>query len=131
MTRVTINLGAFLFVVWSCCSAFGQTFARSPAASEEATQLQALSKKIDEQNAKIDTLSQQILKLEQQISSLRPGVMVGEATPAAAPRAGRYWARGLHRARTDRGPADRQPGRRLLVGLRPVRVLGRCSAVRA
>ena len=87
MTRVAINLGAFLFVVWSCSSAFGQAFARSPAASAEATQLQALSKKIDEQNAKIDTLSQQILKLEQQISSLRPGVMVGEATPAAAPSA--------------------------------------------
>ena len=87
MTRVAINLGVFLFVVWSCSSAFGQTFARSPAASAEAAQLQALSKKIDEQNAKIDTLSQQILKLEQQISNLRPGVMVGEATPAAAPSA--------------------------------------------
>ena len=46
--------------------------------------LEALSKKIDEQNAKIDTLSQQILKLEQQVSHMRPGVMIGE-TPAPAP----------------------------------------------
>jgi LysM repeat protein len=41
-------------------------------------------KKFDEQNAKIDMLSQQILKLEQQLSSSRPGVMIGEATPAPA-----------------------------------------------
>jgi LysM repeat protein len=47
-----------------------------------------LAKKIDEQNAKIDTLSQQILKLEQQIANMRPGVMIGEPTPppsSAAP----------------------------------------------
>ena len=48
-------------------------------------QLEALTKKIDEQNTKIDALSQQILKLEQQISSMRPGVMIGETTPAPAP----------------------------------------------
>ena len=46
-----------------------------------------LTKKIEEQNAKIDVLSQQILKLEQQITHMRPGVMIGEpestsATPA-------------------------------------------------
>ena len=50
--------------------------------------LEALSKKIDEQNAKIDTLSQQILKLEQQISkntqNTRPGVIIGE-TPSPSP----------------------------------------------
>ncbi|PYJ26869.1 MAG: hypothetical protein DME90_11115, partial [Verrucomicrobia bacterium] len=34
------------------------------------------------QNAKIDALSQEILKLEQQISHIRPGVMIGEGTPA-------------------------------------------------
>lgn len=49
-----------------------------------AAQLLALTKKIEEQNAKIDTLSQQILKLEQQMASARPGVMIGEATPASA-----------------------------------------------
>jgi LysM repeat protein len=50
----------------------------------ESTQLEALAKKIDEQNAKIDALSQEILKLEQQLSHSRPGVMIGEATPAPA-----------------------------------------------
>jgi len=59
-----------------------QTFARS-SDSGTATQLQALSKKIDEQNTKIDLLSQQILKLEQQLTNARPGVMIGEATPSA------------------------------------------------
>jgi LysM repeat protein len=82
MTRVTINLSAFFVAM-----AFGpwlsaQTITPSPGPSGDADELQALVKKIDEQNAKIDTLSQQILKLEQQIANMRPGVMVGEATPA-------------------------------------------------
>src|SRR5438876_11155891 len=50
--------------------------------SAQSAQLEALAKKIDEQNAKIDALSQEILKLEQQLSHARPGVMIGEATPA-------------------------------------------------
>lgn len=62
--------------------------AESPAPHEgksaESTQLEALAKKIDEQNAKIDALSQEILKLEQQLSHSRPGVMIGEASPAPA-----------------------------------------------
>jgi LysM repeat protein len=49
--------------------------------SPEAVQLEALTKKIDEQNTKIDALSQQILKLEQQVSLIRPGIMIGESTP--------------------------------------------------
>ena len=61
--------------------------AESPAPHEkksaESGQLEALAKKIDEQNAKIDALSQEVLKLEQQLSHARPGVMVGEAAPAA------------------------------------------------
>ncbi|MFL6589531.1 MAG: LysM peptidoglycan-binding domain-containing protein [Chthoniobacterales bacterium] len=48
--------------------------------------LEALTKKIDEQNAKIDTLSQQILKLEQQMAKSRPGVIIGE-TPSPTPAA--------------------------------------------
>jgi LysM repeat protein len=60
-----------------------QTFARS-SDSGAATQLQALSKKIDEQNTKIDLLSQQILKLQQQLANARPGTMIGEATPSAS-----------------------------------------------
>ncbi len=46
------------------------------------SQIEALSKKVDEVNAKLDALSQQLLKLEQQMP--KPGVMVGEATPALA-----------------------------------------------
>jgi LysM repeat protein len=52
--------------------------------SAESAQLEALAKKIDEQNVKIDALSQEILKLEQQLSHARPGVMIGEASPAPA-----------------------------------------------
>ena len=73
----SLALCAFFFVP------VGQ--AQTPAGSgSEAAQLEALTKKIEEQNGKIDTLSQQILKLEQQISTLRPGVMIGESTPAPA-----------------------------------------------
>ena len=43
-----------------------------------------MTKKIDEQNTKIDALSQQILKMEQQISTIRPGTMIGESTPVPA-----------------------------------------------
>lgn len=61
--------------------------AESPAPHEgksaESAQLEALAKKIDEQNAKIDALSQEILKLQQQLSHSRPGVMIGEAAPPA------------------------------------------------
>ena len=89
MRRLAIHLGILVFLIWLCPSAFAQTFARSPAAPAETTDLQVLARKIDEQNTKIDTLSQQILKLEQQISNLRPGVIIGEATPTpAAPASG-------------------------------------------
>lgn len=64
-------------------TASAETPAPDPAKSAEPAQLQALAKKIDEQNAKIDALSQEILKLEQQISHIRPGVMIGEGAPAA------------------------------------------------
>ena len=63
-------------------------FAESPAPHQEKSgdyaQFEVLAKKIDEQNAKIDALSQEILKLEQQLSHSRPGVMIGEASPAPA-----------------------------------------------
>ena len=70
-------MGAFLGGSVACA----QTFADNPKSEK---MLEALSKKIDEQNAKIDTLSQQILKLEQQIAKMRPGVIIGE-TPAPSP----------------------------------------------
>ena len=62
--------------------------AQSPAPPQgklaDSAQLEALAKKIDEQNTKIDALSQEILKLEQQLSHARPGVMIGEGAPAPA-----------------------------------------------
>jgi LysM repeat protein len=65
-------------------SAFSETPAQESAKPAEITQVEALAKKIDEQNAKIDALSQEILKLEQQLSHIRPGVMIGENTPSTA-----------------------------------------------
>src|SRR5207248_3394563 len=44
-----------------------------------------ISKKIDEQNHKIDLLSQEILKLEQQFANIRPGVLIGEGAPNYSP----------------------------------------------
>jgi LysM repeat protein len=93
MKLFTFNLAALFF---AASLASGQTFTRSPAVSaapaNNNAQLEALAKKIDEQNTKIDLLSQQILKLEQQLSNstsssgsnLRPGVMIGESAPATA-----------------------------------------------
>ena len=55
------------------------------AESDKAeAQLEVLTKKIDEQNTKIDALSQQLLKLERQLANIRPGVMIGETSPAPA-----------------------------------------------
>jgi LysM repeat protein len=69
------------FVLWI---ASAESPAPHEAKSSDSAKLEALVKKIDEQNAKIDALSQEILKLEQQLSHARPGVMVGEAAPAPA-----------------------------------------------
>src|SRR6059058_4823288 len=76
-------------LVSAFCTASAQTPAPEPPKSADAAQLEALAKKIDEQNAKIDALSQEILKLEQVVSHIRPGVMIGEkentsSSPAAA-----------------------------------------------
>ena len=65
-------------------AAFAESPAPHEAKSGDSAQFEILAKKIDEQNAKIDALSQEILKLEQQLSHIRPGVMVGEAAPATA-----------------------------------------------
>ena len=66
--------------------ALSAVLAQTPEATKaaEAAQIEALAKKIDEQNTKIDALSQEILKMEQQLSHVRPGVMVGENTPSPA-----------------------------------------------
>ena len=66
------------------CVASAQTPASKSRKSDDNAPLEALAKKIDEQNAKIDALSQEILKLEQQIAHIRPGIMIGESTPSAA-----------------------------------------------
>src|ERR1044072_8800704 len=71
------------FVSASLCTASAQTDAPKSRKSDNATQLEALAKKIDEQNAKIDALSQEILKLEQQIAHIRPGVLMGDSPPSA------------------------------------------------
>ena len=81
MKSLVFRLSVVLFATALCASASGQDLTGNDKAN---AQLEALTKKIDEQNTKIDALSQQILKLEQQLSTIRPGVMIGEATPAAA-----------------------------------------------
>ena len=70
-------------LVSAFCTASAQTPAPKADKSDDATQLEALAKKIDEQNAKIDALSQEILKLEQEVSHIRPGIMIGESTPSS------------------------------------------------
>jgi LysM repeat protein len=62
--------------------AFLSTTALAQTSEEKsnAARLEALARKIDEQNTKIDALSQQILKLQEQLS--KPGVMIGETSPA-------------------------------------------------
>ena len=60
-----------------------QTMAPTPnQAVSQTAQLQELTRKIEEQNAKIDMLSQEILKLQLEVTGHRPGVMIGEAAPA-------------------------------------------------
>lgn len=79
MKLFLFRLAFLLLVAAFCAPASAQTFAQG--SDKTAAQLEALTKKIDQQNTKIDLLSQQILKLEQQVSTLRPGVMIGETTP--------------------------------------------------
>jgi LysM repeat protein len=75
------GLAAMILVAFAHPNSFAQTMAPTPnQAVTQAAQLQELSRKIDEQNAKIDMLSQQILKLQLEITNHRPGVMIGEGT---------------------------------------------------
>jgi LysM repeat protein len=77
-------LTAMLLTAWLLPLGSAQTSAPAAAQPSDAAQLEVLAKKIDEQNAKIDTLSQQILKLEQEISNKRPGIIIGENAPSPA-----------------------------------------------
>ena len=69
--------------MWIVSSMVAQTPEQSPGKTDE--KLEAISKKIDEQNRKIDLLSQEILKLEMQLSNARPGVLIGEGAPNYSP----------------------------------------------
>jgi len=75
ITVAVIFLMTFFYVDLSA-----QTLVPSATAKSDAAQLETLSKKLDQQNAKIDALSQQILKLQQQLA--KPGIPIGETTPA-------------------------------------------------
>jgi LysM repeat protein len=79
--KVVIFWAIISFALWTGSA---QTPAPDATKSTEAVQLETLAKKIEEQNAKIDALSQEILKLEQQLSHVRPGVMIGEGAPSPA-----------------------------------------------
>ena len=83
MRRFAVASLTLLSALMFCATASAQSFASNDKTEK---MLEALSKKIDEQNAKIDTLSQQILKLEQQMAKSRPGVIIGE-TPSPSPAA--------------------------------------------
>jgi LysM repeat protein len=76
----------FFFAVLSATSR-AQTAVDSPGERADGTQLEALAKKIDEQNAKIDTLSQQIQKLEQSLSGSKMIGIPETPAPAASPAA--------------------------------------------
>ena len=90
MMKLAATFLATLFCGFALLStASAQTPSPESPKPSDVPQLEALAKKIDEQNAKIDALSQEILKLEQQISHIRPGVMIGEkentpSSPTAA-----------------------------------------------
>jgi LysM repeat protein len=80
MKRLALCSFSFLLAAIICTTASAQ----APSGDRsDAALLDALTRKIDLQSAKIDALSRQILKLEQQVSAIRPGVMIGE-TPAPA-----------------------------------------------
>jgi len=75
------------FVAFSAVSSHAQT-AAPPGENAPGSDLLALTKKIDEQNTKIDALSQQILHLQQEIEQskgtpTRAATAVESATPIA------------------------------------------------
>src|SRR4030095_4627326 len=80
MKLALIFCATFLFGL--LCTASAQTPASKSRKSDDNAQLEALAKKIEEQNAKIDALSQESLKLKHQVAHMRPGVMIGESPPS-------------------------------------------------
>src|ERR1700720_4984374 len=91
MKSLTRNaFAAFVLIALSSSISFAQTFAPTPktaatqTAASQTVEIQELTKKIDEQNAKIDMLSQQILKLQVLLSNQAPGAIIGEGAPSAS-----------------------------------------------
>jgi LysM repeat protein len=80
-SRAATVLAITVLAGFAVSHSFAQTMAPTPS---QAAQLQELTKKIEEQNAKIDMLSQEILKLQLEIANHRPGVMIGEGAPASS-----------------------------------------------
>src|SRR3982751_2722132 len=81
----TITGGALLAMgLFVSQTVFGQSPGHGAAAGND-DKLEAISRKIDEQNRKIDLLSQEILKIEQQLANVRPGVLIGEGAPNYSP----------------------------------------------
>ena len=80
MKRFALCSFSFLLAATLCTTASAQV---SSGDRSDAALIDALTRKIDLQSMKIDALSRQILKLEEQVSAIRPGVMIGE-TPAPA-----------------------------------------------
>ena len=76
-----VNMMAMKILVMAILATFVSvsSWAQTPNDKSSTAQLETINKKLDEQNAKIDALSQQILKLQEQVS--KPGVIIGEATP--------------------------------------------------
>ena len=79
MRAFAIHVCVCCLAMANCATARAQAATESPAPALGTSQLELLTKKIDEQNAKIDALSQHLLKIEQQLS--KPGVMIEEPTP--------------------------------------------------
>jgi LysM repeat protein len=77
----------FLCLVLVSCTLLAAPAPAQTPANSEAAELAALSKKIDEQNVKIDALSQQILKLQQEVTRAKAGAnpaLVGVPEETAA-----------------------------------------------
>ncbi len=82
MRAFAIYACLFCLAAATCATARAQAAVETPPPLSETMQLELLTKKIEKQNAKIDALSQQLLKIEQQLA--KPGVMIGGSTPVPA-----------------------------------------------
>jgi LysM repeat protein len=90
MTRFRSTLAILVLSSFFAVQSDGQNPKSAPGTSSETAELLSLSKKIDQQNTKIDLLSQQILRLQQEIEHSKatslgsPIPVATDATAAAA-----------------------------------------------